>query len=98
MAIICSARRSAVGEFRRFPVNSHSTTNPARASIRESIPNPMSAMDDAARPAASAIPYSMKCQPMPPQASHESGAATSPAQRIARASERELAGACSNRP
>jgi len=42
--------------------------NPATLSIRLSVPKPISAMDDAAMPAPTAMANSMKCQPIPPQA------------------------------
>jgi hypothetical protein len=45
------------------------TTPPAASSIRLSRPNPISATDPAATPAASAIANSTRCQAFPPQAS-----------------------------
>jgi hypothetical protein len=51
------------------PVNSQSTTAPASASITLSTPKPMSAIELAAIPAATAIPNSTRCHAIPPQAS-----------------------------
>jgi hypothetical protein len=50
------------------PVKSQTTTKPTALSIRLSIPKPISAIEEAAIPATSAIANSMKCQAIPPQA------------------------------
>src|SRR5581483_6502795 len=68
-AISCWARRSAAAEDPRPPVNNQTITEPASASIKESAPNPISAIEPAAIPAPTAMANSMTCQALPPQAS-----------------------------
>src|SRR5581483_214027 len=68
-AISCWARRSAAAEDPRPPVNNQTITEPASASINESAPNPISAIEPAAIPAPTAIANSITCQAFPPQAS-----------------------------
>jgi len=51
------------------PVKSQSTTNPASASISESAPKPIKAIELAAIPAPMAIANSTKWYAIPPQAS-----------------------------
>src|SRR4249919_3278153 len=62
------ARSSARSESCRARERRHRMTEPANASISESIPKPTSAIDPAARPATSAIANSTRCQAFPPQA------------------------------
>src|SRR5947207_2940803 len=69
MAISCWARRSAIADVARALAKRQSTMDPANASMRESAPKPMSAIDPAASPAPTAIAASTPCQPTPSQAS-----------------------------
>ena len=68
IAMSCWARRSAVSESARVAAKRHSTMIPASASISESAPNAISAIDPATAPAAIAMAASMPCQTRPPRA------------------------------
>ncbi len=58
------ARRSAAAEPARLSAKSHTTTSPAKPSIRLSAPKPTSATDEAATPAISATAASATCHTM----------------------------------
>ena len=64
-----ASRSDRSGSATRRPLKSQTTTVPLATSIRLSSPNPTSATDPAARPAATATANSSTCHPFPAQAS-----------------------------
>src|SRR5207302_2391779 len=72
----CCARRSALADSRCRRLKRQMITELASTSIRESIPKPISAVEEAAAPAPTATPNSTRCQALPAQASKRARAAS----------------------